>query len=148
MVTQTLSSKTLWYGSFGWICLLCHQTSCYMADACWGRKEPESWASRGGAGLQSPKQLKGDLQRVLHCVKSQTSKSWKEKAATILNLTTANVLTEWPDVRLATVLVEMKNFRWGPLDWELSSRRTDIFIVQNVPVPKGFEHTGLTASEA
>jgi hypothetical protein len=59
-----------------------------------------------------------------------------------------HALTERPDIRLATVFVEMKDFRWAPLDWELSSRRTDIFIVQNIPATRGFEHTVLMASEA
>ena len=71
----------------------------------------------------------------------------KRKAATVLNPATTNRLTKRPDIRFAAVLVKMEHFGWGPLDWELSSRGTDVFVIQNIPAIVGVKHTVLMATK-
>lgn len=71
----------------------------------------------------------------------------KRKAATGLHPATTTVLTKRPDIRLAAVLVKMEHFGRGPLDWELSPRGTDVFIIQNVPAIVGVKHTVLTVTK-
>lgn len=71
----------------------------------------------------------------------------KRKAATVLNPATTNILTKRPDIRFAAVLVKMEHFRRGPLDWELSSRGTDVFIIQNVPAIMRVKHTVLIVTK-
>lgn len=67
-----------------------------------------------------------------HVKKSNLKKDWPFiKSVAIERI--SNLLTKRPHVRFAAVLVEMENFGRGPLDWELGTRRTDIFIIQNVP---------------
>lgn len=71
----------------------------------------------------------------------------KRKVVTVPNPATTNILTKRPDIRFAAVLVKMEDFRRGPLDWELSSRGTDVFIIQNVPAIMGVKHTVLMATQ-
>ena len=78
-------------------------------------------------------QLQKDLFQMPHHIKnSNLKKDWPcIKSATIKWI--SNLLTKRPDIRFAAVLVEVENFRRGPLDGELGPRRTDILIIQNVP---------------